>query len=131
MTTRYWYVGSPYTDYRGGFDAAAHEACVNAGLLLDAGVRVFSPIAHFHAICCAIGPRPHEFWMAADLPFMASACGLIVLELDGWRDSRGVGMEIEHFARRGVPIVHMTPGTVPAVFADAAPLADPAVRAVR
>lgn len=116
--TGYWYLASPYADYAGGIDAAAHEACVNAGLLLDTGVHVFSPIAHSHAIRCAIGPRPHEFWMAADRRFMDAACGLIVLELDGWRESRGVKIEGVYFARRGVPIVHMMPGVVPAVFAD-------------
>ena len=58
-----------------------HLAVFSKMLLLDAGIPVFSPIAHFHAIRCVIGEHPHDFWMAADKPFMDAAHGLIVLEL--------------------------------------------------
>lgn len=118
MTTRpaaFWYLATPYTNYPGGEEAASDLACREAGRLLDHGVSVFCPIAHFHAIRRIIGPRPHAYWLAADRPFMEAAIGLIVLRADGWRDSVGMRHEIDFFRECGKPIADMYVGGEPSL----------------
>ena len=44
----FWYLASPYSKYPEGTQAAFEMACWQAGLLIRAGVPVFSPIAHSH-----------------------------------------------------------------------------------
>jgi hypothetical protein len=110
-----WYLATPYTNFPAGVEAASELACREAGRLLDAGIKVFCPIAHFHAIRRVIGPRPHAFWLDADQPFMDAARGLIVLHAEGWQDSVGILAEIACFREAGKPIVPMIPGIVPPV----------------
>lgn len=109
------YLGSPYSQFPGGLDAANTAVCIEAALLIRAGVSVYSPIAHMHAIALAgdIDPRDHELWMAVDRPLMGAAVGLIVLKIGGWLQSRGLVHEIDVFRAAGKPIVFMEPGTVP------------------
>lgn len=105
----FWYLGSPYSSYRWGLDAACRKASALAASLTFAGIPVFSPIAHSHALAeyGALDPLDHDFWMTADAPFMRAAGGLIVAEMAGWRDSAGLAMEIEVFDRAGKPVVYL------------------------
>jgi hypothetical protein len=111
----FWYLGSGYSLHPRGLEAAAAEACRAAGDLMRAGVKVFCPIAHSHAISMhgGIDPLSHEIWMPADEPFMHAAHGLIVLKGDGWEQSRGLRQEIGTFQMADKPIVFMAPGIVP------------------
>jgi hypothetical protein len=114
----YWYLATPYTKYKAGREAAYEDASKQAALLLASGVHVYCPIAHTHPISLYTPPEldTHETWLALDHQFMVNAAGLIVCELDGWQESRGVLEEIETFKRAGKPIVHMLPGQVPGHF---------------
>lgn len=117
----FWYLASPYAIYPLGREAAFNLACRTTGLLMKAGVPVFSPIAHSHPVQreCPYLPDSHEFWVEqVDLPMMQAALGLIVLQADGWRESRGMTWEIGWFKEQGKPIVPMDPGTVPTGLAD-------------
>ena len=118
QTEGFWYLASPYTHYADGIEAAFHEACRNAGLLIRAGIPVFSPIAHSHPVARfgGIDPLDHAIWLPADLPMMQAARGLIVCRMAGWENSYGVAVEMEHFARWGRPIHPMTPGEIPAAL---------------
>lgn len=112
----FWYLASPYSKYTGGLEAACHLAAFNAGLLIEQGVLVFSPIAHSHTIAraAAMNPLSHDIWMPVDMPFVQAAHGLIVLMLPGWRESYGVNLELEHFEAAGKPVIYMFSGKVPA-----------------
>lgn len=112
---RYFYLASPYSKYPHGLGAAHRLACGNAALLVIAGVKVYSPIAHTHpvAIHGGIDPCDHTIWLPADAPFMHHAFGLIVLRAQGWAESRGVTEEIVVFEQARKPIVYMAPGVVP------------------
>lgn len=111
----YWYIASPYSAYHSGRDEAFRDAAAQAALLMEAGVPVFSPIAHSHPISqmLSAGFDTHETWMRADAPFMRAAKGLIVCMMEGWDRSKGVAQEIETFTAAGKPIVYMRPGVVP------------------
>lgn len=114
----FWYLATPYSKYHLGLQSADVCARINTAILLKAGVPVFSPIAHSHAISQLYGMDAvdHDFWMKADLAIAAGAHGLIVLTMDGWDKSSGIQEEIEFFMNAGKPIVYMSPGDIPAVL---------------
>lgn len=105
----YWYVGSPYSKYTEGLDAACSDVCKVMAWLLSHKIPCFSPIAHTHPIAVhgGIDPRDHSFWLPADLPMMKGAHGLIVAEMDGWEESYGVNWEMEQFKIMGKPIWYL------------------------
>lgn len=111
----YFYLATPYARYREGHNAAFEEACKQAAILMQAGLPVFSPIAHSHPISLhgEFENTEHEFWMNVDRPFMDAAHGIIVCMMDGWQASRGVKYEIQTFERAGKPVHWMAPGHVP------------------
>lgn len=93
----YWYVATPYSKWTHGLDDANTVAQILAAHLLMTRLPVYAPIAHTHGIAKyvdEIDPRDHSFWMAADKPLFDAACGLLIADLPGWRDSKGVQMEI-------------------------------------
>ena len=77
--------------------------------LIGHGVRVYSPITHTHPIAHygGLDPLDLDLWLRVDKPFMQHACGMIVLELRGWRLSKGIKAEVAEFARMGKPIHYM------------------------
>lgn len=116
----YWYLATPYSKWKLGMEDAYQMACREAALLFEAGLSVFSPIAHAHSVAKygEIDLR-HNFdggtvdWLAIDKPFMDAAHGIIVCMMDGWQESRGIKYEIQTFERAGKPIHWMAPGHVP------------------
>jgi len=81
----YVYLATPYARFAGGIEAAHLAACRLAGWLICQGVRVFSPIAHSHAIAlaAAIDPCENGFWIPADRPLMRAAGALVIGMLPG------------------------------------------------
>lgn len=113
----FWYLGSPYSKYPHGLEAAHTEACKATALLISAGVPVYSPIAHTHPIALhgELDPIDHGIWMPIDEPMMKSAHGLIVLMLAWWDQSRGLKEEIEYFTEAKKPVVYMVPHQIPLI----------------
>ncbi len=73
------------------------------------GNVIFSPIAHSHSIECEAGfMEGFDFWMYQDLPILEKSSELWVLELEGWKQSRGVAREIETARSAGIPIRYTT-----------------------
>lgn len=105
----YWYLCSPYSRYPAGIEEAFRDVCRAAAHLIGQGVRVYSPIAHTHPIAIhgEIDPYAHDIWLPADAPFMNAAHGLIVCMMDTWRESYGIGVEIEEFAKAHKPVFYM------------------------
>ena len=93
------------------------QACQIAGRLMRAGHLVFSPIAHTHpiAIQCDL-PRDWEFWQRYDLALLSACSPLLVVTMDGWRESRGIAGEIEIARTLGLPVRYLAPD---AGFGDA------------
>lgn len=110
ITKGYWYTATPYSRFAEGINAANREACRIAGILIADGINVFSPIAHSHAIAMHSGldPLDLQMWIEGDKPMMGAAEGLIVVEMDGWRESVGVQHEIKVFQEAAKPIVHLS-----------------------
>lgn len=85
----------------------AEQATAN---LLRQDFIVFSPIVHCYKM--AINhqlPTDHDFWMNIDLNILRHAHELFVLDIDGWRRSKGVRMEIDFAKSVNMPITMTDP----------------------
>lgn len=104
------YLGSPYSLYRTGHNAAAYEVAVATVRLMQRGLRVYSPIAHGHFVSKHGDlPQTWAFWKEQCQPMIDAASSLVVLLMHGWQDSVGLAYEIEAFAAAGKPIVYVEP----------------------
>ena len=95
------------------------EHCIAAAKLADADVcPVFSPIAHGHALCEQGGLTrlDHDFWMRQCLPFLRNADALVVLTIDGWRESKGTQVELDEAAALQIPVIAWTGNDAGHVF---------------
>jgi len=116
----YWYLATPYSRFPDGTEAAYHEACRIARVLIDHGIGVFSPIAHSHGISLT-GPAnslDHGYWLRADKPLMDAAAGLLVARLPTWRESFGVTYERGAFLVASKPILYVDPYTFEVVHEE-------------
>lgn len=106
--TGFIYIATPYAKYVHGRSVAAKHAAQAAGQLLSAGILCFSPIAHSHQISVEPTLRfegdDHARWMEIDEPFMRLAVGMLLVQMDGWRDSAGVDHEKRFFVAAGKPV---------------------------
>lgn len=104
MSEPFWYLASPYSKYPLGTEAAYRDVCALAARLFKAGIPVYSPIAHTHAIAVIGGLDGHfEQWKRFDEAMIAASCGVIVAMLEGWRESAGIAAEIAICKRQRKP----------------------------
>lgn len=94
-----------------------------AALIIGTGRPVYSPISMTHPIDLVLASAQIEtvsaFWVSLDERFMTFCSEIIVLTLEGWKESYGVGREIEFFEQRGRPISFMKQSDVEAGKLDA------------
>jgi len=103
------YLACPYShdDYAirvKRFNAVCRAA---ARLIREGEPMVFSPISHSHPISEHGLPTNWEFWEPCDRAYLSCCHKLIVLKLDGWRESRGVTAEIEIASEMGIPVEYL------------------------
>jgi hypothetical protein len=109
----YLYLGSPYSKYELGHDAAAYVVGRAAGQLMARGLRIYCPIVHGHYIAKTHKlPEDWSFWKDQCQPMIDAAAALIVLQMDGWDESVGLTYEIEEFRRAGKPVAYVTPAAL-------------------
>ena len=111
----YWYLATPYSKWPHGLEDANTVAQKLAAALLSIGVKVFSPIAHTHGISAyatAVDKRDFDFWLGADKPLLDAAGGLLIADLQGWRDSKGVTLEIQWAKEQKKPYWLLNPETL-------------------
>ena len=104
----YIYLASPYSHPSPMIRHSRFQAALAAAARLMAdGHIVFSPIAHSHPIeaMCFAEPKPGTFWKAQDEPLLRAASRLIVLQIDGWQESKGIQWEMEVAREIQIPIV--------------------------
>lgn len=107
------YVGTPYTRYPAGIEAAFEGACKITARLLQEGLRVYSPIAHTHPIAIhgKIDPLDLNVWLPFDAAIMGKSDAMIVAQMDTWNQSTGVRHEVETFRAAGKPVFYLCPST--------------------
>ena len=104
------YLACPYSDSdpmvrHGRFEAACRAA---AGLIRQCKF-VFAPIVFSHPLCAHGTPLDWKFWEQQDRRFVELCDEVVVLTLDGWRESVGVGAEIAIARELGKPVSLLDP----------------------
>lgn len=102
------YLASPHALYPDGKDCAFKDVCALAAQLISQGIQVFSPIAHSHPIAHYGDLKlDHAAWLRFDEPFMNVCAALLVAQMRGWRQSRGMDHEIQFFKAAGKPVFYL------------------------
>ena len=103
------YLAAPYShkDFSVKVDRFERINKVAARLML-AGEVIFSPISQTHPIALAGGlPGDWQFWEKYDRAMLESCKELVVLMLDGWKESTGVTAEIKIAGELGIPVKYI------------------------
>ena len=121
------YLASPYSHPERSVRAQRFEAvCRAAAKLMNGGVYLYSAISHSHPIAEAGSlPLGWDFWGAYDRAILSCCNKVIVLRLDGWRESKGVQAEIAIAAEQGIPVEYIDEEPPPPGSTDADPTAGP------
>lgn len=86
---------------------------LSALLISKKDVYVFSPISHSHPIVHTKNFDrafwKYEFWMPFDLSLLSQCDELYVVDIDGWRESKGLAAEIEFAKANNIKIKMVTP----------------------
>lgn len=100
------YLAAPYSHPDRAVRIARFHAINSvAAELMRAGELVYSPISHTHPIAEAGDlPLGWDFWQKYDTAFIEHSKRVVVLQLDGWRESKGVTAEIKIAQSLGTPI---------------------------
>jgi len=84
--------------------------CQAAADMVAEGQMAISPIAYGHTL---LGyremPGDWEFWQAFCISLLAKCDRMIVLQMDGWQESRGVQAEIRYAETNGIPVDYIEP----------------------
>ena len=105
------YLAAPYSDPSENKRNLRREVInqVTADLIKMGNV-IFSPITHNAGLALIYDmPVNFSFWEEYDRLFVEKADTLVVLNLPGWKDSRGVTQEIAWAKEQTTPIVHLDP----------------------
>ena len=106
------YLASPYSHPDPSVrEIRFREACRAAATLIRLGQAVFSPIAHGHPIAAFGLPTDWRFWEPFDRRQLQRCDEVVVLMLDGWRESVGVQAEIRIAGECGKPLRYLAPET--------------------
>jgi nucleoside 2-deoxyribosyltransferase len=89
-----------------------NEAKALLASLTRSGMNVFCPIAYGSLFKSAVADWSHKKWMEFDLQFLTKCDGLIVAEMEGWKQSKGVQEEIQFARSRKFPIMRLSKADV-------------------
>ena len=104
------YLASPYSHPDSEVrEQRFQEVCFAAARLLVAGYAVFSPIVHGHPLVGCGLPIDWPFWERFDRDHLLRCDEVVVLMLDGWRESVGVAAEIQIAGELGKPVRYLAP----------------------
>jgi len=96
------YLAIPYT---GNENRSFRVANLVAGMLMQQGHIIYSPVSHTHPIAveCDL-PKDWEYWKQYGEAFIGFCDELYIVKLTGWELSKGVNAEIEIAKSTGKPI---------------------------
>jgi nucleoside 2-deoxyribosyltransferase len=99
------YLASPYSHADPAVREARYRAaCRTTAAMLKAGLVVFSPIVHSHPLVAFDMPTGWDFWERIDRAYLTRCDEVVVLTLDGWKESTGVRAEIALARDLGKPV---------------------------
>ena len=84
--------------------------------LVRLGQPVFSPIVHSHTLNNPdkLGsfrhlPMTNDEWVDLDLSYIKSCQYMLVAQIEGWKESKGIEREIQFCLMKGIPVAYLTP----------------------
>ena len=87
-----------------------HLANQIAGLLMQKGLHVFSPISHTHPIAVDVAlPTGWDYWQRFDRIMLKMCSRLLVATVQGWQESKGVEAEVNMAMELNIPVVFVKP----------------------
>ena len=114
----FYYLANPYRGTEAQQRDRAHAAALASAALLRNHVPVYSPIVHNRTIELVGNFTEEEtntLFLPFDLKMLPAAAGLILLQLEGWEKSYGVGKELELCQAQNIPVY---PYTLTALLED-------------
>lgn len=117
MTGHFDYLASPYTHPERKVVIDRFLAARNYLIWAFAADQpTYSPIVHWHHIASSEAlPSEFEHWLVQDDAMVKSARQILVLDIPGWKESRGVTHEIAVGLSLSLPIYLATRGKTLAV----------------
>ena len=103
LATPYWHDDEKIRRQR------AHAAIYITRAFIRRGVAMFSPIAHSYALLEEFGPLPltNAQWADQCLGYLERSSYMLVAQIDGWQQSKGVEKEVLYCNSRGIPVTYM------------------------
>ncbi|MBT4879961.1 MAG: DUF1937 family protein [Alphaproteobacteria bacterium] len=108
MKKDFYYLSHPYNGTDSEKESrvsAAKSACIH---MLENNIHVFSPILHNHTIIASFGTLSLEdrrrMFLSFDFSLLSASAAMILLKLDGWKNSYGVQKEVEFCEEQQIPI---------------------------
>lgn len=103
------YLASPYSHENPEIrEERFQKAAWATSVLMRSGRMVFSPITHSHSVALHGTPSDWTFWQRFDFACLRSMKDMLILMLDGWEDSTGIGQEIEIMNQLGKPVEYIS-----------------------
>ena len=102
------YLAAPYTDKdKAVVEERMKKICIADSKLMKAGVYTVSPLMKHFILGYADLPGSFEYWRDYSMTLLCTVDQVIVLMLDGWKESEGVQAEIKVATDVGIPIVYL------------------------
>jgi len=104
------YLASPYSHPNPAVrEQRFQSACRAAAALILVGQPVFSPIAHSHPLVAYGLPTDWSYWECSAKAHLKTSDEVVVLTLEGWKQSVGVAAEVRIAAELGIPVRYLSP----------------------
>jgi hypothetical protein len=107
------YLAGPYSHPDPEVREARYDALTAMyARICRSGHVCYSPITQSHVAAVRHGlPTDAQYWSKVNQSFMLACRELWILDLDGWRESRGVRMEVRWAVASNMPIVLLPKNT--------------------
>lgn len=107
---RLYYLGQPYGHRDDNVLQMRYKiALLTTMELMNQGHHIYSPIVHNHDVIKSGGPESGwhgSFWKDYDLNVLSRCDGLIVMCIQGWKESVGLTHEIKFAKESGIAIYY-------------------------
>jgi hypothetical protein len=105
------YLASPYSHPDPAIQEERYQKALHAVYYYaQNGLTVYSPIVHWHHVAAVFGlPKDAAFWEAQNLARLERASQFIVLNISGWKESKGVTQELTWAEDLNIPVSFTDP----------------------
>jgi len=72
------------------------------------GVVMFSPISHSHPLVKYGLPTDWDYWKSQDIAYLSVCSSMVVVQIEGWEQSKGVQEEISRMKEQGKKVSYFS-----------------------